>query len=434
MRKYNNNGSDFDDEFEDGSDNDKKPFRKLHEHLVKQVVQALDEIFEQKKYADKVIEKYLKKNKKWGSRDRKFFAESVYDIVRWWRKYYILALDKDIDCGHQLKESDFWKIWAVQWTLQGQKVPDFLPTPSLYFRDLEKKELKLKTVAQKEAFPDWIFKLGEQAYGKKWIHILYSLNEVAQVYLRTNALKTTPQKLIEDLEQEGVETIKEMDDDLPLCLKLTERKNVFATKAFKSGFFEVQDAGSQLIVPLLDIKPGLRVVDACAGAGGKTLHMSSLMKNKGKIIAMDIFEWKLQELKIRAKRNGVDIIETKLIDSSKVIKRLEKSADRVLLDVPCSGLGVIKRNPDTKWKLAQGDVDQLIKTQKEILSQYSGMVKKGGILVYATCSLLPQENELQVQAFLDSNPGWKLDDELFVRPDLTGFDGFYAAKLIREVD
>lgn len=128
--------------------------------------------------------------------------------------------------------------------------------------------------------------------------------------------------------------------------------------------FEVQDASSQLIGRFLDVKEGMRVVDACAGAGGKTLHIAALMKNKGQIIALDIFEWKLAELKRRAKRAGAHNIETRVIDDNKVIKRLHNSADRLLIDAPCSGLGVLKRNPDSKWKIDQDFIDRIKRNRK----------------------------------------------------------------------
>lgn len=186
-----------------------------------------------------------------------------------------------------------------------------------------------------------------------------------------------------------------------------------------------------MIGHLLDVRAGMRVVDACAGAGGKSLQIASLMKNKGKIISLDVHDRRLKDLRVRATRNGVDIIEQKVIDSQKVIKRLENSFDRVLLDVPCTGSGVFRRNPDAKWKLKKEDLSNLVDTQKEILNNYSKMLKKDGRLVYATCSLFPQENENQVQEFLASHSEWKLDNEFHVRPDKTPFDGFYAAALVR---
>ena len=153
----------------------------------------------------------------------------------------------------------------------------------------------------------------------------------------------------------------EFDDKYPDALILKERANVFMTPLFKEGLFEVQDASSQKVVPLLDVQPGMRVVDTCAGAGGKTLHIAAKMENKGQIIAMDLYESKQKQLKIRAKRNGVHNVEYRIIDSTKVIKKLHDKADRVLIDAPCSGLGVLKRNPDSKWKLQPEFIDNIKK-------------------------------------------------------------------------
>ncbi len=194
----------------------------------------------------------------------------------------------------------------------------------------------------------------------------------------------------------------------------------------------MQDAGSQLIAPFLKAEPGMRVIDACAGAGGKTLHLASIMENKGRIISMDVEQWKLDELQKRAKRAGASIIETRLIDGTKTIKRLENSADRLLLDVPCSGLGVLKRNPDAKWKLSPKAIEEVKVKQAEIISDYSSMLKKGGIMVYATCSILPSENKSQVNKFLDAQKGgFELLEERTVNPS-EGFDGFYIARILKK--
>jgi 16S rRNA (cytosine967-C5)-methyltransferase len=203
---------------------------------------------------------------------------------------------------------------------------------------------------------------------------------------------------------------------------------VFLTDAFKDGIFEVQDASSQLVAYFLDVKPGMHVIDACAGAGGKTLHLSSLMQSKGRIISMDTEAWKLDELKKRAKRSGAQNIETRVIDSI-TISKLKNSADRVLLDVPCSGLGVIKRNPDAKWKLKSEFINNIIQTQQQILGEYSQMVKHGGYLVYATCSILPSENNQQVELFLKNNSNFELIKQEVVSPFSSGFDGFFMALL-----
>ncbi|MCY7409890.1 MAG: hypothetical protein LH473_06420, partial [Chitinophagales bacterium] len=173
-------------------------------------------------------------------------------------------------------------------------------------------------------------------------------------------------------------------------------------------------------------------IDACAGGGGKTLHLAALMQNKGLIIAMDNVQWKLDELKHRARRGGATIIERRLIDSTKVIKRLHNTADCVLLDVPCSGIGVLRRNPDAKWKLNLEYIERVKKQQEEILNNYAAMVKGGGKLIYATCSILNAENEEQVKKFLSTHKEFSLEEEKRIFPS-EGFDGFYMARMKRGV-
>ena len=228
---------------------------------------------------------------------------------------------------------------------------------------------------------------------------------------------------------EGIETLTLKD--YPDALQLKERGNIFRTEAFKNGFFEVQDASSQLVADFLDVQPGMRVADTCAGAGGKSLHLASKMDNKGQVIALDIYGNKLKELKRRAKRNGAHNIETREIDSTKVIKKLHDKMDRVLIDAPCSGLGVLRRNPDAKWKLQPEFIENIKSTQQQILNDYSKMVKSGGKLVYATCSILPSENQNQVASFLKSENGkdFKLVKDKKVLASESGFDGFYMALL-----
>ena len=193
----------------------------------------------------------------------------------------------------------------------------------------------------------------------------------------------------------------------------------------------MQDASSQLVAAFLEVRPGIKVVDTCAGAGGKTLHLSALMQNKGSLIAMDIYESKLKKLKIRAKRNGVHNIDLRLIESTKPIKKLNEKADRLLIDAPCSGLGVLRRNPDTKWKLQPDFFENVKKIQQQLLQDYSKILKPGGKMVYATCSVLPSENQDQITAFLASEEGqsFRFVKDNSILAHQSGYDGFYMALL-----
>jgi 16S rRNA (cytosine967-C5)-methyltransferase len=398
---------------------------RLHRNLVLAVIDSLNYIFNDGLYADKVVEKTLKRDTRWGARDRKFIAETVYDCVRWKRLYNEIAGTKN-----HFTQENLWKIFAVWAVLKGIPLPDWRQFEGTPVRRIKGKfdELQNQRVF-KESIPDWLDALGEKELGKQWAAEINALNQQANVILRVNTLKTTKEQLQKLLLEETIETqfIKGYQD----ALQLSERKNIFRTEAFKNGFFEVQDASSQLVAEFLQVAPGLRVVDACAGAGGKTLHLASLMKNKGQIIALDIYANKLKELKRRAKRNGAHNIEPRHIHSTKVIKKLYDKADRVLIDAPCSGLGVLRRNPDAKWKLQAEFINNIQKTQAEILNTYAKMVKAGGKLVYATCSILPSENEKQVENFLNSHKAFNFIAEKKILPSVSGYDGFYMALLER---
>ncbi|MFN4235465.1 MAG: RsmB/NOP family class I SAM-dependent RNA methyltransferase [Bacteroidia bacterium] len=397
---------------------------RLHKNLVTAVVKALQDIFWEGRYADKTIEYIFKHNKKWGSRDRAFIANTVYEMVRWWRLIWFIKGEEPVN-----DETKLWNLFAIWYTLEGNELPEWNELGTVntnLIKSRWEKAQKIRDVVH--SFPKWLDKLAAQELGEKeWEKEASALNKHALLVLRCNTLKISINELKKYFESLNIKY--EQLFDYPDAFILENRINIFRLEAFKNGWIEIQDASSQLVAPFLDVKPGMRVVDACAGAGGKTLHIGTLMKNKGKIIAMDTEEWKLKELRKRSSRNGIDIIETKLIDSQKTIKRLKESADRLLLDVPCSGLGVLRRNPDAKWKLSPEFIEEVKQKQQDIISNYSEMLKPGGKMVYATCSILPSENQEQVKAFLNKNSNFKLLEEKIILPSTSGFDGFYMALL-----
>ncbi len=402
---------------------------RLHRNLVFTVIDSLLAIFNDGEYADKVVARALKIDKRWGSNDRKFIAETTYEIVRWKRLYAKIAEVKE-----PFSRDDIWRIFAVWAVLRGITLPDWKYFENTPVRRIKGRFDELSKIRKyREAIPDWIDEIGVAELGENtWTKEIAAQNKQAEVILRVNTLKTTKEKLRAILMDSHIKTEfrKEYED----ALVLKERANVFMTQAFKDGLFEVQDASSQLVARFLDVKPGMRVVDTCAGAGGKTLHMASLMQNKGQLIAMDIYESKLKQLKKRAKRNGVHNVEYRVIDSTKAIKKLHEKADRLLIDAPCSGLGVLKRNPDSKWKLQPEFVDTIKKTQAEILEKYSKIVKPGGKMVYATCSVLPSENQEQINHFLTTESGKNftfVKDQKILAHE-SGYDGFYMALLERK--
>jgi|TARA_B000000475_G_C15994463_1_gene446377 16S rRNA (cytosine967-C5)-methyltransferase len=399
---------------------------RLHRNLVLAVVKVLDGVFNQDLYADKTIEKILKLDKRWGSRDRGFIAETSYEIIRWKRLYIEIA-----EVKKPFKYQNLWRIFSVWAVLKGINLPnwkEFQETPK---RRIKGKFDNLSKIRKfRESVPDWIDELACKEIGEKiWEKEIAELNKMAPVVLRTNSLKISRNELKKILNDE--EILTETIEGYPDALRLKERASLFKKNSFQMGLFEIQDASSQLVAPFLKIDPGMKICDVCAGAGGKTLHLSALSKNKGQIIAMDIYKHKLVQLKKRAKRNSAFNIETKLIENSKSIKRLKGKVDRLLIDAPCSGLGVLRRNPDSKWKLQPDFLNKIKDTQLEILKKYSKLIKKNGKMVYATCSILPSENEYQIQSFLKSEEGkdFTLEEEKKISPLISGFDGFYMARL-----
>jgi len=388
------------------------------------IVDVVSKVLEKNFPLDKTLNFHFRNNHISDEYERAAIAEISYEIVRWWR--LLLEINNSWPISGQVNYYSLLGTWLV---LNNWHVPS-----SMYFKAVNKDSVKseyqhLSTIRKiRQSVPDWLDQAGYSAFGADWELELEALNKVPSICLRTNRLKIKPAELAQKLKTEGFETTNA--EKAPDALILKERANIFSSKYYKDGYFEVQDAGSQIIAPYLDVKPGMRVADVCAGNGGKTLHLASLMQNKGKIIAMDTKEEKLKTLKSRLTRTGVEIVETRLLESSKTSKRLADSFDRLLLDVPCSGTGALRRNPEIKWRMTLEHVKKLQKIQADLLRNYSIMLKSGGLLVYSTCSILPSENHEQIISFLKNNPStFELIKEQFVSPFTIGFDGFYMAQL-----
>lgn len=406
----------------------KKFYLSYHKFHIRGIFNILKDVFEQGEYADKAIEKVFRANKKWGNKERAFVADVTYDMIRNWR-----LLLETAEVEGALSDKKLWMIFGTYIIYDGYE----LPNEGDYFKSLKEEKIiakleKFQKIRKiRESIPDWLDELGEKELGKQWNETIRALNQKPTMVLRANALKVSPKQLQPILEEENI-----LESSLipwsPDAVELKFPRNVFRLQAYKDGLFEVQDAASQMVSEYLDVHSGMRVIDACAGSGGKTLHLAALMNNKGKIIAMDTKTKKLTELKQRAARAGANIIEIRTIDSSKTIKRLKDSADRLLLDVPCSGLGVLRRNPDTKWKLTMEEIERMKIIQQQLLMNYSEMVKPGGKMVYATCSVLPAEGEEQIKWFLkNAKSNWKMIGEKRFLPQLHHSDGFYMALLTK---
>ena len=399
---------------------------KFHRTTVNATVETMRHIFVDGANAEMAIGAALKQNTKWGARDRSFIAETCYEMVRYKR---IIE-----ECLAEIEDdslSYYYKLFASWQIINGNSCPDWEE-----FKGIDKDKIfenanRLILIRKyRESVPDWLDELGCKELGEAvWTEELSFLNKTAKLVLRVNTLKISKERLQQKLIEQQIETSTIVNNaDVLISQK---RQNYYALKEYKQGLFEIQDASSQLVAPFMMTEEGMTVIDACAGAGGKSLHIAAKMNNKGKIISMDVNEKKLVQLNIRAARSGATIIKSRLIND-KEVEQLKNTADRLLLDVPCSGLGVLRRKPYDKWKLSLDYINEIKIVQQKILQNYSSMLKPGGMLVYATCSILPSENQEQIETFLNNNKSeFEFIDDRKVLPS-EGFDGFYLARLRRK--
>jgi 16S rRNA (cytosine967-C5)-methyltransferase len=300
-----------------------------------------------------------------------------------------------------------------------------------------------------QSLPDWIAQRWLKRFDKETLMILCdTINSVPPITIRTNTLKTTREQLILSLESEAghLESTTTAPDGIKL---VNPKRSIPDLSAFKSGWFQVQDEAAQLVSLLLNPQPGESVLDACAGLGGKTAHIAQLMQNKGSIMAMDKDEKKLQQLDSEMQRLQIPIVHTHCHDLDlSVDKKQIDVFDRILLDAPCSGLGVLRRNPDIKWHSTEKSLKRHGKIQTQFLENLAPMVKPDGVLVYSVCSIEPEENEAVIRAFLKNHSEFVIDKNMGKIPETirslietkTGFktlpnlkdlDGFFLARLKR---
>ncbi len=392
------------------------PRVKLHRTLAEGCGRILLDVFEGGQVLDRVLDQVFRENPKWGKRDRSFVAETVFEVVRWRRALGFVA-------GSDTLES----LCAAQWNRAGLEIPDWWEWPGAAREEMTAREelLGSEPRAIHESIPEWLDQRGVAELGAAWDAEITALNRRAPVFLRVNRLRLSPTDALQWLEENGVQA--SLVPGAPDALVLPEGKSLPKPLAAE-GLVEIQDAGSQAIAPLLEVEPGMRVIDACAGAGGKTLHLAALMQSRGEIVAMDISAAKLSELRRRAVRAGTRIIRTETWRTD-TLQRYAGWADRVLIDAPCSGLGTLRRQPDLKWRLTQATLEKTKRLQRRLLDHYTGLLKPGGKFVYATCSVLPSENEGQLALLEERDGRFKIEAELKVSPAATGWDGFYAARL-----
>ncbi len=423
---------------------------------VQATIEILEDTAEHQRPVDRVIAFYFKNHRYIGSKDKKAISGLVYQTLRsqglidWSLKDIGLQRTPRLQVAANLvlgESADIYDVFTGE-----QYSPTELTADEKQVAHIWKTAEKAPIHAQYN-YPKWLENSLTEAFGDNLPEAMAALNVKAPTNVRLNTLKGSTEDLIKALEEEGLSVYPTSFS--PEGLHLPEPGNLFGMQAFSKGLFEVQDTGSQLVALLCGAKKGSKVTDFCAGAGGKTLALAAMMQNKGMLTVGDIIPKKLDELRKRLRRAGADNVIVRLWEDGETwIKRHKRTQDTVLLDVPCSGSGVWRRNPDAKWSLNQKRLDELCTIQKDIIDNASRLVKVGGRLVYATCSILHAENEVQIERFLSSNKDFKMvpiqtvwqelaaegviKDEcpvatptLRLAPHTTDTDGFFVAILER---
>jgi len=393
--------------------------------------------------ADAVVSRYFREHRQLGHADRAFVAETVFAVLRRGRSIEARCADLLSDRRRLLVALAVARGWS-----QRELAPVLKATEIDWLAAAKAMREEEMPAAVRCDLPDWLYEaLAGQFGADETLLLARALNQPAPLDLRVNTLKTSRETLLADLAAAGIAA--NPTPCSPLGIRLSDKPALTRLPLFTSGAFEVQDEGSQLLGLLLEPKRSELVVDFCAGAGGKTLLLGALMKNTGRLYAYDVSDKRLANLKPRLARSGLSNVHPVRIEHERdaKIKRLAGKADRVLVDAPCSGLGTLRRNPDLKWRQGHESVAELTVKQGNILAAAATLVRPGGRLVYATCSLLTAENEAVVDAFLAAHSNFSLvpastvlarqgvtlaGDMLRVLPHRQHTDGFFAAAMERQ--
>ncbi len=400
--------------------------------------------------ADRVLNIYFRKNRYIGSKDKRAISTYVFAVIR-----------QKLSLGYLLEQAGAKKITerlllAASLMSEHENLNEIFNGQQYSPTEFNKRE---ESIIDKVDFsslesaprhirlniPLWLEEKIEPSLGTHYEEAIQALNERATTDIRVNTLLSTKEKVLEQLLSEDIAV--EETPISPIGLRFTERVSLMNHTLYQSGQIDIQDEGSQLLSLLTNVKAGDTVIDYCAGAGGKTLAMAAMMLNKGKIIACDIHSKRLEELVKRCKRAKAKIVSTLNLSDHKLDKFTD-SADTVLIDAPCSGTGTWRRSPTQRWQLTQEALVSLLSTQQDILQKAAGLVKPGGQILYATCSILSEENEEQVKTFLKNNPDFKYGElhalakfgtksECFIAtkhdfktyPHLSNADGFYICAI-----
>lgn len=402
--------------------------------------------------SDRIAEAF-RRERSLGSRERREVAETLYGMIRQVRRIDF-ALEP-VRLGADRRELGRWVAYRVleeglAADAAARELPADWAAVARVDERIEKERDPVRRLGLRRSIPDWLARRFLEQYGDEADGLAAALNRRAPLAIRVNTLKTTPQAAVARLASEGIES--HPTRLAPSGVVLDTRVNVFGLAAFKEGWFEAQDEASQLVAELVAPPPRGLVVDACAGAGGKTLALGAFMESKGRLVALDVDGRKLDELRRRARRAGLSNARALEVDESggwpDEVEALRGRADRVLVDAPCSGIGALRRNPEARWRLSEEDLVRLPEEQRRIAERAKSLVAVGGRLVYATCTVLREENEAVVERLLSE--GWEIvrvaeiwgaeravlvgdasGTFLRMRPDRHDTDGFFGAVLRR---
>lgn len=427
-------------------------------------VELLTAVLSDPKPAEQVVAAWLRRRRYVGSKDRAFLVDLVYSILRhkaqltWWLE----REGSDAQARHLVLAALALILGEAPSAIAarfdgGRHAPQPLDDGE---RELAVRLAKadLDDPAQPPAvrfnLPDWLLPHLDAVYGERLAAAMAAMNGQAPLDMRANIIKAEREQVKAALASAGLEA--EETPFSPWGLRLAERKPIFGLKSFQDGLFEVQDEGSQLVAVLLGAKPGDQVVDFCAGAGGKSLAIGAVMNNKGRVLATDVSEARLKRMGVRMRRAGLHNVERRALahERDPWVRRHKRKFDRVLVDAPCTGTGTWRRAPDAKWRLTPTDLAELTDLQARILESAARLVKPGGRLVYAVCSVLREEGEAQIARFAEANPDFRVkpvaeianEDSaaaalpgegapyLRLDPAEHGTDGFFAAVLERVGD
>lgn len=419
----------------------------MNENLIRQAAILLTDILDFERPADAMLSTFFRNNRDLGNKDRAFIAESVYGVIRRLRFLSTLTANAENDPDDARKLILAWLL-----RVQGRSLRELDDVLNEQQKEwaiaIKAKPTEDLPVAAKADVRDWLWeKLLEQYGEEQALTICRSMFEQATLDLRVNTIKGSHEEVLAKMIAENINNENLMTDMpySPIGIRMPNRLGISKHVLFTEGKIEVQDEGSQILSYLVAPKRGQMVADLCAGAGGKTLALGALMRNTGRLYAFDVSEKRLNNLGKRLKRSGLSNLNAQVINNENdlKLKRLNGKFDRVLVDAPCSGLGTLRRNPDLKWRQTQEDVAELNVKQANILARAAKLTKVGGRVVYATCSLLREENEAIAEAFLSTHPDFslipanevlaqqsiQLDTGVYLNllPHLHGTDGFFAA-------